>query len=82
MPRGTPQPRECRPQRSDNRQLAKPEVEVQVGTTKLRARARTATGTERARLWQEALKFWPPYGDYQLKSQGREIPVVVLDPIG
>jgi proline iminopeptidase len=62
--------------------LANPEVEVQVGTEKLRARARTATGEERARLWEQALIFWPPYGDYQRKSQGREIPVVVLDPIG
>src|SRR5438270_1197372 len=40
--------------------LANPEVEVQVGTAKMKARARTATGAERAKLWQEALKFWPP----------------------
>ncbi|MBV9553541.1 MAG: nitroreductase family deazaflavin-dependent oxidoreductase [Alphaproteobacteria bacterium] len=58
---------------------AQPEVEVQVGTKKLKARARTAAGNERARLWQEALKFWPPYADYQEKTE-REIPVVVLDP--
>ena len=61
--------------------LANPEVDVQVGTQKLKARARTATGAERARLWQEALKFWPPYADYQQKTE-REIPVVVLDPVG
>ena len=60
--------------------LANPEVEVQVGTAKIKARARTATGEERGRLWQEALKFWPPYADYQKKTE-REIPVVVLDPI-
>jgi deazaflavin-dependent oxidoreductase (nitroreductase family) len=60
--------------------VAHPEVEVQVGTKKLKARARTATGDERARLWQKALQFWPPYADYQKKT-GREIPVVVLDPI-
>ena len=53
---------------------------MQVGTKKLKARARTATGAERARLWQEALKFWPPYADYQQKTE-REIPVVVLDPV-
>ena len=35
--------------------LANPEVEVQVGTRKTKARARTATGEERARLWQQAL---------------------------
>jgi deazaflavin-dependent oxidoreductase (nitroreductase family) len=60
--------------------LANPEVDVQVGPAKMKARARTATGEERARLWQEALKFWPPYADYQKKTE-REIPVVVLDPV-
>jgi deazaflavin-dependent oxidoreductase (nitroreductase family) len=60
--------------------LADPDVEVQVGTKKVKARARTATGEERARLWKKALEFWPPYADYALKTE-REIPVVVLDPI-
>jgi deazaflavin-dependent oxidoreductase (nitroreductase family) len=60
--------------------LANPEVDVQVGTAKMRARARTATGEERARLWEKALEFWPPYADYQKKTE-REIPVVVLDPV-
>ena len=60
--------------------LANPDVEVQVGTKKLKARARTAAGDERARLWKKALEFWPPYADYALKTE-REIPVVVLDPV-
>ena len=60
--------------------LANPEVDVQVGTKKLKAKARTATGAERSRLWEQALKFWPPYADYQKKTD-RQIPVVVLDPI-
>jgi len=57
---------------------ANPEVEVQVGTDKFKARARTATGEERSRLWQKSLEFWPPYADYQQKTE-REIPVVVLE---
>jgi deazaflavin-dependent oxidoreductase (nitroreductase family) len=60
--------------------LANPDIEVQVGTKKVKARARTATGDERARLWKKALEFWPPYADYALKTE-REIPVVVLDPV-
>ena len=60
--------------------VANPDVEVQVGTRKFKARARTTSGAERARLWQEALKFWPPYAAYQKKTE-REIPVVVLDPV-
>ena len=61
--------------------VANPEVEVQVGTAKVKARARTVTGPERAGLWDQALKFWPPYADYQTKTD-REIPVVMLDPVG
>ena len=60
--------------------LANADVEVQVGTKKVKARARTAEGEERARLWEKALEFWPPYADYKLKTE-REIPVVVLDPV-
>src|SRR3982074_2598387 len=59
--------------------LANPDVDVQVGTAKMKARARTATGEERARLWEKALEFWPPYADYQKKTE-REIPGVVLAP--
>jgi deazaflavin-dependent oxidoreductase (nitroreductase family) len=61
--------------------LANSEVEVQAGTKKFKARARTAMGAERAQLWEKAVRFWPPYADYQKKTE-REIPVVVLDPIG
>jgi len=60
--------------------VANPQVEVQVGTKKLKAKARTVSGAERARLWDEALKFWPPYADYAKKTD-REIPVVVLEPV-
>ncbi len=59
---------------------ANAEVEVQVGTKKYKAKARTAKGEERARLWEKSLKFWPPYADYQKKTD-REIPVVVLEPV-
>jgi deazaflavin-dependent oxidoreductase (nitroreductase family) len=59
--------------------VANPEVEVQVGTKKIKAKARTVSGAERARLWDEALKFWPPYADYAKKTE-REIPVIVLEP--
>ena len=61
--------------------VAHPEVEVQVGTKKTKAKARTTTGAERERLWEKALKFWPPYTDYAKKTE-RQIPVVVLDLVG
>src|ERR1700748_1043677 len=61
--------------------LADPNVSLQVGTEKMQARARTATGEERERLWQQAVEFFPPYADYKVKAGQREIPVVVLDPV-
>lgn len=59
---------------------AKPECELQVGRQRLRARARTAQGDERERLWQQMAAIYPPYEAYQ-KNTERRIPVVVLEPI-
>jgi deazaflavin-dependent oxidoreductase (nitroreductase family) len=64
------------------RNLSKsPEVEVQVKAERFRARARTASGDERERLWRAMNEVWPSYDDYARKTD-REIPVVVLEPIG
>lgn len=59
---------------------ANPEVYLQVGDETFTARARTATGEERARLWQVMAGVWPAYDDYKAKTD-REIPVVVLDRV-
>jgi deazaflavin-dependent oxidoreductase (nitroreductase family) len=55
-----------------------PEVEVQVKDDVFAARARTATGEERVRLWELAAQQWPDYDAYQTRTE-REIPVVVLE---
>jgi deazaflavin-dependent oxidoreductase (nitroreductase family) len=61
------------------RNLAKnPDVELQVKGEVFPARARTAVGDERERLWELAARQWPAYDDYQRKTE-REIPVVVLE---
>ena len=60
--------------------VADPEVTVQVGPDVFPARARTATGEERTRLWRTMTGHWPAYDDYTRKTD-REIPVVVLDPV-
>ena len=57
-----------------------PEVEVQIKGEKFRARARTAEGEERERLWRLMNEMWPHYAEYQEKTD-REIPVVVLERI-
>ncbi|HEX4049666.1 MAG TPA: nitroreductase family deazaflavin-dependent oxidoreductase [Steroidobacteraceae bacterium] len=56
---------------------AQPEVQLQVKGDKFRARAHTASGAERARLWKAMVEIYGPYEDYQKKTD-REIPVVVL----
>ena len=55
-----------------------PQVELQVKDDVFPARARTAEGEERERLWQLVNQQWPDYENYQTKTD-REIPVVVLE---
>ena len=60
-----------------------PEVEVEVasadGTEKFEARARPVErGAERDRLYGEMIKIWPPFADYEKKTE-RLIPVVILE---
>ena len=55
-----------------------PDVEVQVKGERFRARARTASGQERAELWRTMTERWPAYDDYQRRTE-REIPVVLLE---
>ena len=61
------------------RNLSKdPNVQVQVKADVFDARARTATGEERERLWKLVTQQWPDYDTYQTRTE-REIPVVVLE---
>ena len=60
--------------------VAKDQVDVQVADREFPARARTASGDERRRLWSLMADIYPPYDDYQQKTS-REIPVVVLEPV-
>lgn len=60
---------------------ANPEVELQVAREHLRAHAETTSGELRDRLWQLMLPIWPPYAEYQTKTE-RQIPVVLLRPQG
>jgi deazaflavin-dependent oxidoreductase (nitroreductase family) len=55
-----------------------PEVEVQVEEDIFFARARTAKGDERERLWRKANEVWPHFDEYAKRTE-RLIPVVVLE---
>ncbi|MFC9970422.1 nitroreductase family deazaflavin-dependent oxidoreductase [Spirillospora sp. NPDC127200] len=61
--------------------VADPEVEVQILGERFAARARTAEGAERERLWKLMVEQAPVYRTYEARTR-RTIPVVVLDRIG
>lgn len=61
--------------------VADPAVTVQVRGDRFAARARTAHGAERARLWSAMTAIWPNYDEYATRTT-REIPVVVLERAG
>jgi deazaflavin-dependent oxidoreductase (nitroreductase family) len=59
-----------------------PDVEVIVkGGPKRRMRARVATPEQRARMWPLVAADHSNYAGYQTKTE-REIPLVLLDPVG
>ena len=59
--------------------LADPDVTVQDGPDLHEMRAREVEGDEKAGWWARAVELWPPYADYQRKTD-RAIPVVLLEP--
>jgi F420H(2)-dependent quinone reductase len=60
--------------------MANPDTRVQIGSERRLVHARLATPEERKRLWPVAVKIYPSYDDYQARSKGREIPLVLLEP--
>jgi deazaflavin-dependent oxidoreductase (nitroreductase family) len=56
-----------------------PDVDVQVTDRTLRLRARLATPAEKAKLWPVCVEHYPPYADYQARTD-RDIPVFVCEP--
>jgi len=59
--------------------LANPEVTIEHGAEKFRARARTAAEPERTRLFDAQAAQMPFFDGYRRRVSGREIPVVVFE---
>ncbi|MET4702720.1 nitroreductase family deazaflavin-dependent oxidoreductase [Frigoribacterium sp. UYMn621] len=57
-----------------------PHVELQDGAEKADYVAREITGEEKAVWWKRAVAAYPPYADYQEKTD-RQIPVFVLSRV-
>ena len=58
---------------------ANPDTMVQVGGEKRRVTARVANAEERTRLWPKAVAAYGDFAEYQRRSRGREIPLVILE---
>lgn len=58
--------------------VANPLVELQDGPAKNDYRAREVQGDEKAIWWERSVAAYPPYADYQKKTD-RQIPVFVLE---
>ncbi|MGE0227539.1 MAG: nitroreductase family deazaflavin-dependent oxidoreductase [Dehalococcoidia bacterium] len=56
-----------------------PEVELRDRERVQPMRVREVSGEEKARLWALAVEAFPPYAEYQAKTE-REIPVFVAEP--
>jgi F420H(2)-dependent quinone reductase len=61
--------------------LDHPLVELQDGPERRDYTARELSDEERAQWWERAVAAFPPYADYQRRTD-RQIPVFVLEPAG
>ena len=59
--------------------VADPHVELQDGPQKWDLVAREVEGAERVLWWERAVAAYPPYAEYQERTE-RVIPVLVLEP--
>ena len=62
-----------------NNIVAHPDIKLQDGTQTREYHAREVEGDERAAWWERSVAAYPPYAEYQQKTD-RHIPVFVLDP--
>jgi deazaflavin-dependent oxidoreductase (nitroreductase family) len=60
---------------------ANPEVSVSVDGRAHRFRAVEAEGERRSRIWEEGLKIYPGWSQYEGRASNRRIAVFVLEPI-
>jgi deazaflavin-dependent oxidoreductase (nitroreductase family) len=59
--------------------VANPETTIERGTEQQNVRARVADDDERQRIWDAQKAAFPQFAEYEKTSQGRTIPVVILE---
>jgi F420H(2)-dependent quinone reductase len=61
--------------------VSHPTVRIQDGATVKEFHAREVRGEEKQRYWAIAEQFWPHFPEYRRRAAGRDIPIMVLEPI-
>jgi deazaflavin-dependent oxidoreductase (nitroreductase family) len=61
--------------------VANPDVQAEIGSQTLRLRARVADDAEREPIWVAHKTEFPGFAEYETKTT-RQIPVVILEPVG
>ncbi|MDA0352408.1 MAG: nitroreductase family deazaflavin-dependent oxidoreductase [Chloroflexi bacterium] len=59
--------------------VANPDLEIEVGTETVPARARVATSDERDRIWNTQKETIPQFAEYEKTAGSRTIPVIVIE---
>ena len=60
---------------------ANPDITIEVGTETIPVHAEEAQGEERDRLYRTQAERLPVFAEYEQKTGGRIIPVMVLEPV-
>jgi deazaflavin-dependent oxidoreductase (nitroreductase family) len=58
-----------------------PDADIVVNGKRRRVQAVEATGHRRAEIWEEGLRVYPGFGQYERRAAHRDIAVFVLQPI-
>jgi deazaflavin-dependent oxidoreductase (nitroreductase family) len=61
--------------------IAHPCTSIQLGSEIRKVRARLASREERAQLWPKFVAFYPGFEAFQRMAKGREIPILILEPV-
>ena len=61
--------------------ITHPAVRLQDGMTVKDFHAREVSGGEKRRYWTIAEQFWPHFPEYRRLAAGRDIPIMLLEPI-
>ena len=61
--------------------VANPEATIEVGASTVEVRARIAEGVERDTIWATQKERYRGFADYEA-STNRQIPLVILEPVG